>query len=406
VTAPSNILAVDDEPDFELLIRQRFRRQIRDREFAFHFAHHGEEALAVLAENPDIELMLLDINMPVMDGLTLLSVLREQASPVRAIIVSAYGDMTNIRTAMNRGAFDFVTKPVDLNDLEITVRKTLDDVARIRELDRRRAAAERARTNLARYFSPNLVHLLADRDEPLGPVRREMVAVLFVDIVGFTRMAELMAPETVVGMLRRFHDRMTAQIFACGGTVEKYIGDAILAVFGLPHAGADDAANALRCAEQMIAALETWNGERADEGEPPLAIGIGLNYGPAVVGDVGSAHGLSFTVIGDTVNTASRLQGMTRNLGTALVVGDPLIAAIKQRSADDAADVGALIGRMQDRGEQALRGRTAAIRIWTRRTDGPHDSGGSGLAAPAATEPSEEFSGLSSEKPPIGHNEP
>jgi YesN/AraC family two-component response regulator len=123
VTGPAKILAVDDEPDFELLIRQRFRQQIRSDELAFSFARHGEEALAVLADNPDIELLLLDINMPVMDGLTLLSVLRERQSPVRAIIVSAYGDMANLRTAMNRGAFDFVTKPVDLADLEITVKK-------------------------------------------------------------------------------------------------------------------------------------------------------------------------------------------------------------------------------------------------------------------------------------------
>src|SRR6201984_1777967 len=245
--SPFKILAVDDEPDFELLLTQRFRRQIREREFTFRFAGDGEEALTALAAEPDIDLILLDINMPVMDGLTLLARLREERVPVKAIIVSAYGDMTNLRTAMNRGAFDFVTKPVDLNDLEITIRKTLEDTAKLRELDRQRAAAERARTNLSRYFSPNLVALLADRDEPLGAVRRETVAVLFVDIVGFTRMAEQLGPEAVVTMLRQFHERMTAQIFACGGTVEKYIGDAIFAVFGLPTAGADDAANALRC---------------------------------------------------------------------------------------------------------------------------------------------------------------
>src|SRR6202023_294060 len=208
----TKILAVDDEADFELLITQRFRRQIREQEFAFRFARHGEEALAALAAEPDIDLMLLDINMPVMDGLTLLAELRQQQSPVRAIIVSAYGDMANIRTAMNRGAFDFVTKPVDLNDLEITIGKTLDEIGRVRELDRRRAAAERARANLARYFSPNIVDILAERDEPLGEVRRQTVAVLFVDIVGFTGMAERMPPEAGVTMLRRFHRRMTVQI--------------------------------------------------------------------------------------------------------------------------------------------------------------------------------------------------
>ena len=245
----AKILAVDDEPDFELLITQRFRRQIREKEFEFRFAHHGEEALEALAAEPDIDLMLLDINMPVMDGLTLLARLREQRAEVRTIIVSAYGDMQNLRTAMNRGAFDFVTKPVDLNDLDITVRKTIDDIARLRDIDRRRAAAERARGNLARYFSPNFAAMLADRDEWLGAVRRQTVAVLFADIVGFTRMSEAMPPEAVVALLRQLHDRMTAQIFACNGSIEKYAGDEIFAVFGIPEAGPNEppTRSAARC---------------------------------------------------------------------------------------------------------------------------------------------------------------
>jgi adenylate cyclase len=359
----AKILAVDDEPDFELLLTQRFRRQIREGEFAFRFARHGEEALAMLAVEPDIDLLLLDINMPVMDGLTLLARLREQQSSVRAIIVSAYGDMPNLRTAMNRGAFDFVTKPVDLNDLEITIRKTLDDIGKLREIERQRAAAERARNNLSRYFSPNLVEMLAARDEPLGATRRQTIAVLFADIVGFTSMAERMAPEAVMAMLRAYHERMTAQIFACGGTVEKYIGDAIFAVFGVPAASDEDAGNALRCADMMMAALDCWNVEREARGEPRLAMGIGLNYGLAVLGDVGSEHSFSFTVIGDTVNTAARLQGLTRSLETPLVVGDPLVSAVKSAGADAAC---ALASRLRDQGEQALRGRAEMIRIWTR----------------------------------------
>jgi adenylate cyclase len=121
---------------------------------------------------------------------------------------------------------------------------------------------------------------------------------------------------------------MAAQIFACGGTVEKYIGDEIFAVFGLLKAEVDAAANALRCANRMREALEVWNAERVARGEPALAIGIGLNYGPAVMGDVGSDQGLSFTVIGDTVNIASRLQGLTRDLKTPLVVADAIVSNI------------------------------------------------------------------------------
>ena len=359
----AKILAVDDEPDLELLLTQRFRRQIREGEFTFRFARDGEEALTVLAAEPDIDLILLDINMPVMDGLTLLARLREEQMPAKAIIVSAYGDMTNLRTAMNRGAFDFVTKPVDLNDLEITIRKTLDDIGKLREIERLRAAAERARNNLSRYFSPNLVDMLAERDEPLGAVRRQTVAVLFADIVGFTSMAERMAPEAVVRMLRDYHERMTAQIFACGGTIDKYIGDEIFAVFGVPAASREDAANALKCANMMLRALECWNEEREARGEPRLAIGIGLNYGPAVLGDVGSEHSFSFTVIGDTVNTASRLQRLTRSLETPLIVGDALVDALNSEASGS---VAAMANELQDRGEQTLRGRAEAVRIWTR----------------------------------------
>src|SRR5262249_2229335 len=153
--------------------------------------------------------------------------------------------------------------------------------------------AERARNNLSRYFSPNIVELLASQDEPLGAGRRETVAVLFADMVGFTRMAEVMAPEDVLELLREFHTRMTAQIFASGGIVDQYMGDGIFSVFGVPAASSDDAASALNCAGMMLQALESWNDERIGKGEPRLDIGIGLNYGPVVLGDVGSEHSMA-----------------------------------------------------------------------------------------------------------------
>jgi adenylate cyclase len=114
----------------------------------------------------------------------------------------------------------------------------------------------------------------------------------------------------------------------------------------------------------MISALAEWNIERRQQGEQPLAIGIGLNHGPAVIGDVGSEHSLSFTVIGDTVNTASRLQGLTRSLGTPLVVGDALVSAVAALPPGIAAG---LLGALEDQGEQALRGRSGPVRVWTRR---------------------------------------
>ncbi|MDE0064632.1 MAG: SpoIIE family protein phosphatase [Gammaproteobacteria bacterium] len=131
--ANSRILMVDDEVDLELLVRQRFRRRIRKGEFEFLFAHNGVEALETLENNPDIRLVLSDINMPEMDGLTLLSQLESANPEICAVIISAYGDMANIRTAMNRGAFDFVTKPIDFNDLQITIEKTLAHIEMIQQ---------------------------------------------------------------------------------------------------------------------------------------------------------------------------------------------------------------------------------------------------------------------------------
>ena len=121
----AKILVVDDEPDLEILVRQKFRRRIRRGEFEFTFAQNGVEALERLAENPALEMILSDINMPRLDGLSLLNALGEVNPEIRAVMVSAYGDMDNIRTAMNRGAFDFVTKPIDFEDLETTIDKTL-----------------------------------------------------------------------------------------------------------------------------------------------------------------------------------------------------------------------------------------------------------------------------------------
>ncbi|HOY45445.1 MAG TPA: response regulator, partial [bacterium] len=126
---PAKILVVDDEPDLEQLILQKFRKQIREGAFTFKFAGNGVQALERLAEDEAIDLVLTDINMPEMDGLTLLNRIKEQENPLlRSVIVSAYGDIENIRTAMNRGAFDFIIKPIDLNDLEITIDKSLNDL--------------------------------------------------------------------------------------------------------------------------------------------------------------------------------------------------------------------------------------------------------------------------------------
>ncbi|MXW64797.1 MAG: SpoIIE family protein phosphatase [Bacteroidetes bacterium SB0662_bin_6] len=130
---PYKILVVDDEPDLQPLMLQRMRRSIRSGKYTFVFAGNGIEALERLREQEDIDMVVSDINMPQMDGLTLLDQIAQLDPNIRSVIISAYGDMKNIRTAMNRGAFDFITKPVDFDDLRITIDRTLEHMARWRE---------------------------------------------------------------------------------------------------------------------------------------------------------------------------------------------------------------------------------------------------------------------------------
>src|SRR5207249_3838967 len=129
----AKILVADDEMDLEILIKQKFRRQIREHKYEFVFAVNGNDALDKLLRNPDIDIVLSDINMPEMDGLTLLGKLNDISPLIKAVIVSAYGDMDNIRTAMNRGAFDFLCKPVNFEDLETTMKKTIKHVQQLRQ---------------------------------------------------------------------------------------------------------------------------------------------------------------------------------------------------------------------------------------------------------------------------------
>src|SRR5271167_4832802 len=231
----TQILVVDDEPDMKALVLQKFRHQIGIGAINFLFASDGIEALAMLEANGDIDMVVADINMPRMDGLTLLQKLREAAENISTIIVSAYGDMSNIRSAMNRGAFDFVTKPIDFLDLETTIAKTIRHIEFLRDARQRQAAAERAHASLSRYFSPNLAERLANDTDAidLSGQRRE-IAMLFTDIANFTTLVETLEPDVLGPLLNDYVMGMTDIVFAHDGTVAKIVGDALHVLFGAP----------------------------------------------------------------------------------------------------------------------------------------------------------------------------
>src|SRR5262245_3475430 len=194
----ATILFVDDEPDLEALVLQKFRHQIRAGTVAFVFARDGLEALRTIEANPDVDMVVSDINMPRMDGLSLLARLQEADDKKSTIIVSAYGDMSNIRTAMNRGAFDFLTKPIDFGDLEATIDKTIRHIEILREARRRQAEAERAHASLSRYFSPQIASRLALGCDGGGmEVHRREVAAVFTDVTKFTSLVETTDPDVL-----------------------------------------------------------------------------------------------------------------------------------------------------------------------------------------------------------------
>ena len=300
----AKIMIVDDENDFEQLVRQKFRRQIREQEYAFVFAQNGKDALEKLDENPDIDIVFSDINMPIMDGLTLLSKLNEKNPLLKAVIVSAYGDMENIRLAMNRGAFDFVCKPIQFEDLELTLLKTLKYVAQMRET----LKAIKENNILKMYVDDSVLQFMTSSEYESTLMANETIeaSIVFMDICGFTAISEKESPDFVVQLINKYFDIMVKEIIAQGGYIDKFLGDAVMAVFrGDYHLD-----RAIEASLAVHKAIEVQKEALSDKKMYFPKVSIGINSGEMISGNIGSAalKRLDFTVIGDVVNTSQRIQ--------------------------------------------------------------------------------------------------
>jgi len=323
------ILVVDDEPDLEALVLQKFRRQIREGAVSFLFARDGVDALSTLDINKDVDMVISDINMPRMDGLSLLQKLQEGDDRLSTIIVSAYGDMANIRTAMNRGAFDFLTKPIDFGDLETTIDKTIRHVEAMRDARRRQLEAERAHASLSRYFSPNLAQRLVGESHAidLQGQRREITS-LFTDVENFTTLVETLDPNVLGSLLNDYLSGMTDVVFRYDGTVAKIVGDALHVLFGAPGDQADHAARAAGCALELDAYAQAFRERWRQQG---IALGvtrIGAHVGPAIVGNFGGGKFFDYAAYGDTINVAARLESSNKQLGTRICISATLASRI------------------------------------------------------------------------------
>jgi len=299
----TKILVVDDEPDLEMLIKQKFRQKIREQKYEFYFALNGKEALDKIQQNPTIDIVLSDINMPEMDGLTLLSHLNESSPLIKSVIISAYEDMENIRIAMNRGAYDFITKPVNFEDLSVTIERTILQVTQIKET----LKAIKENNILRMYVDKTVLSFMGSREFESTIMVNETVeaTVVFIDICGFTAISENETPDAVVKLLNNYFDVMVKEIIAQGGYIDKFMGDAIMAVFRDEY-HLDRAIDACLAVRKQI--------EEMPKTAHPVPftpqLSIGLNSGEMISGNIGSANlrRLDYTVIGDVVNIAQRLQ--------------------------------------------------------------------------------------------------
>ena len=297
------ILFVDDEPDLVPLIQQKFRSKVRSGEVELVFAADGVEALEHLNTDSGIEVVVTDINMPRMDGLTLLGEIGKLGRRTRSVVVTAYGDMENIRTAMNKGAFDFLTKPLDMGDLQITLDQARAAVERDRE-------ADRVHQTISRYLSAKIAKAVLANPDAVAQSEKRHVSVLMSDISGFSQIAERLEPERVVELLNVYLSAMTEVVDAYDGAIDEFIGDAVLVIFGAPLEMEDHATRATACAVAMQARMAEVSADLKSRGLPRLEMTAAVNSGEVVVGTIGSETRAKYGVVGSPVNLTGRVQSL------------------------------------------------------------------------------------------------
>ncbi len=355
------ILAVDDEPDMEALISQRFRKQIRENKFEFVFARNGIEALEKLEEHQEISLVLTDINMPGMDGLTLLSKIKDLQKPIQSLVISAYGDLKNIRTAMNQGAFDFLIKPIDFQDFEITLNKTIDNVLFVaksleneQQLNKEREEKLKAQEELLVQLKENadiisqqnimleakvqertqelvakneIISQERDRSDQLLlnilplEIAQELkesgtteakhfdeVTVMFTDFKDFTRIAASMTPKQLVAEIDTCFKAFDEIINKYQIEKIKTIGDSYMVAAGLPKENKTHAVDIINAAFEIQTFMQKHILSNEHKGINGLGqLRIGVHTGPVVAGVVGTKK-FAYDIWGDAVNLASRME--------------------------------------------------------------------------------------------------
>lgn len=262
-----------------------------------------------------------------------------------AFVLYSAEHVDSFRGFIADGAYDLLRQLIALQNVDpgifmvnqivllaITTGLIAGAIWRARRHVERAVMAETERANLGRYFSPNMVERLATDVRALDAGRTQNAAVLFVDVVGSTRRMEAITPEQVIAAIRAFHRRVVPIVFRHEGSVDKFLGDGLMAVFGAPEKMPYDARAAILCAVEILDTVDRWNVRRIGRGHIPVTVGIGVHYGPVIQGNIGIADRLEFATLGDTVNLASRLEGMTRQHRVGILASRETIEAAERFS--------------------------------------------------------------------------
>jgi len=329
------LLVVDDNE----LNRDMLSRRLKSRGYAVMTADDGPQCLD-LVKGQRFDLILLDIMMPGMSGIDVLKVIRNRYSVAELpiIMATAKDQGTDVVEALTLGANDYVTKPLDFPvvlarvENQLSLKRAMEEIKRLaNELEKRNRFIKHT---FGRYLSEEVVDRLLDTEEglALGGEKRE-VTLLMSDLRGFTSMADRFTPEQVVRMLNNYLGTMADLIVAHQGTIDEFIGDAILAIFGAPERRPDDAARACACAIAMQVAMKEVNAFNVREGLAEVEMGIAVNTGQVIVGNIGSQTRAKYGVVGSHVNLAGRMEGFT-------VGGQVLVSASTLEKAGAALQVG------------------------------------------------------------------
>ena len=320
-----SILFVDDETQNLVSFKASFRRT-----YTVHTAESGEEGLQILRDKK-IDLVITDQRMPGMTGVEFLEKLIPEFPDTVRVVLTGFSDIEAIIGAINEGqVFRYITKPWDERELQMTLEnaRELSDLQKgrkilVKELKKKVEEQERTLKLFMKYVPQTVVEqALTSSEESIFHGSLHEVAVLFCDLRGFTSFCENLSPREVVTFLNDYYALMTEVILQHGGSVNQFVGDEVFAAFGAPEDQANKEQSAVLCALKMVDQLEILNQKYRDKLGSDVQLGIGINYGEVVAGNLGSTERIDYSLTGDTVNTGKRIETLSKETPNSIFVSE------------------------------------------------------------------------------------